>query len=64
VTIELIQAATMANDIEFYDSQWQWLGNTHTAYYNQLDAIHLSASGIRTVIIRHPELLVKSVCYQ
>lgn len=64
VTLELIQAATQANEIDYYNSQWHWLGGTFTAYHNQLDAISLSASGIRHVVIRHPELLVKSVCFQ
>ena len=64
VVVSLIQAAWDPNEIAFFDVNGQHLGTVHTTLYNQLDSIHLPASGIKTIVISHPELLMESVCYQ
>jgi len=63
VFVSLIQAAWDPNEIEYYDVHGHSMGVAYSSLYNQLDSIHLPASGIKTIIIRRPELLMESVCY-
>jgi hypothetical protein len=63
VFVSLIQAAWDPNEIEYYDANGHSIGVVFTSLYNQLDSIHLPAGGIKTVVIRRPELLIESVCY-
>jgi hypothetical protein len=63
VILSLIQAAWDPNEIEYYDVNGHSMGVLYSSLYNQLDSIHLPANGIKTIIIRRPELLMESVCY-